>query len=41
MRVSDGEKLVTVACTPGEEDEDNADENVTDTPETDSDDTNA
>ena len=41
MRVSDGEKLVTVACTPGEEDEDNADENVTDSPETDSDDANA
>ena len=41
MRVSDGEKLVTVACTPGEEDEDSADENVIDSPETDSDDANA
>ena len=41
MRVSDGEKLVTVACTPGEEDEDNADENVTDTSGTDSVDENA
>ena len=41
MRVSEGEKLVTVACTPGEEDEDNADENVTDTSGTDSVDENA